>query len=434
MESFSNGHALLIGVGADLPNTVDDALGLADILADPSRCAYPPAQVVALTSATATRNAVLSALDDLAKRSSSDATVVVFFSGHGYRVSSSTGQHYFLMPYGYDVDALYETAISDKEFADRLKAIPAQRMLVLLDCCHAGGLSDTKSAGLSLTREALPPEAQSLFAQGSGRVSIASSRADELSYAGRPYSAFTAALIESLSGEGTAKKDGFVRWADLALHAREKVPQRTKQRQHPIIELRGADNFVLGYYAGGDTEPKGVPFSTPLEIEPTPGAFNAGRDLQNAGRDIINAQGSQGFIHHSKGPVTQHFGARVQTGGGAYVGGSVATGGGAFTGRDAIQQGIGAADLDRIFAPLLDLVGTLAPGERAAAHQAAQELKREAAKGSEADDSRMAKLIDGLVQLVPAAVSAVSSIFATPVLSGIAGNVTKYVLDRIQSR
>jgi hypothetical protein len=32
---FGHGFALLIGVGADLPNTVDDALGLADILKDP---------------------------------------------------------------------------------------------------------------------------------------------------------------------------------------------------------------------------------------------------------------------------------------------------------------------------------------------------------------------------------------------------------------
>ena len=45
MTQFTHGHALVIGIGADLPNTVDDAVGLADILKDPERCAYPPGQV-----------------------------------------------------------------------------------------------------------------------------------------------------------------------------------------------------------------------------------------------------------------------------------------------------------------------------------------------------------------------------------------------------
>ena len=49
-RDFGQGHALVIGVGADLPNTVDDAIGLADILKDPTRCAYPPNQVHLLTA------------------------------------------------------------------------------------------------------------------------------------------------------------------------------------------------------------------------------------------------------------------------------------------------------------------------------------------------------------------------------------------------
>ncbi|MBK8431290.1 MAG: hypothetical protein IPL28_08370 [Chloroflexi bacterium] len=47
--TFTKGHAVLIGVGADLPNTVDDANGLADILKDPSRCAYLANQVQLLS-------------------------------------------------------------------------------------------------------------------------------------------------------------------------------------------------------------------------------------------------------------------------------------------------------------------------------------------------------------------------------------------------
>ena len=311
--TFQNGHAVLIGVGDDLPNTEDDARGLAAILSDRDRCAYPPAQVVTLTGADASRDGVLTALDQLAASSDSDATVIVYFSGHGYQAKSSMGQQYYLMPYGYDVAALFETAVSGKEFADKLTAVPAKRLLLLLDCCHAGGVGESKAPGLTLSKAPLPPEAQSVFAKGAGRVLVASSQADELSYAGRPYSAFTLALIEALAGEGVAKRDGYVRWTDLAMHAREKVPQRTQDRQHPIIDLEQADNFVLGYYAGGDVAPKGLPFAAAPEIEPEPGAFRGMSVSQQAARDIINAQGSQGFVNNPTGPVTQHFGNNINS-------------------------------------------------------------------------------------------------------------------------
>jgi tetratricopeptide (TPR) repeat protein len=149
----------------------------------------------------------------------------------------------------------------------------AQKLLVLLDCCHAGGLSDLKALGLQFAKAPLPPEAQGLLAQGRGRVIIASSREDERSFAGKPYSAFTRALIEALCGRGVSKKDGYVRVADLALYAGKRVPQLTKDRQHPILNLEQADNFVLAYYAGGAKQPKALPLAQEPEIEPEPGAW-----------------------------------------------------------------------------------------------------------------------------------------------------------------
>jgi hypothetical protein len=46
----------------------------------------------------------------------------------------------------------------------------------------------------------------------------------------------------------------------------------------------------------------------------------------------------------------------------------------------------------------------------------------------------MADIVDGLVALVPGAVGSVVSMFATPILGGIAGPVTKYVLNKIQRK
>jgi hypothetical protein len=292
MAIFNQGHALVVGVGADLPGTIDDAVGLANILQDPTRCAYLPGQVRVLTGSEATRDAVLAALNALAQTTNAQSTVVIYFSGHGYRVTSPPGEFYYLMPYGYELTRLYQTAISGAEFTGRLRTIPAQKLLVLLDCCHAGGVGESKSPGLQLTKSPLPPEAPGFLAEGSGRVLIASSREDEVSFAGQPYSAFTLALIEALCGAGVAKKDGYVRVADLALHTRQVVPGRTRDRQHPILHFEQADNFSLAYYAGGETQPKGAPLTSPPEIEPEAGAWAARHVAVHVSRQVVTGDGN----------------------------------------------------------------------------------------------------------------------------------------------
>jgi len=325
-NTFKEGYALVIGVGADLPNTVDDAEGLAQILQDPERCAYPRKQhVQLLTAKQATRDKVLGAFDLLASRTDEDATVVIYFSGHGYQVEEKGKTNYYLMPYEYDVNRLAETAISGNEFAAKVDAIKSRKLLILLDCCHAGGLDVVTTAkgvvmkappGVTATKAPLPASAVNALTAGNGRAIIASSQANELSYAGEPYSAFTAALLEALCGAGAAKADGFVRVADLALYTREKVTARTNEMQHPTLDYDTGDNFKLAYYAGGATEAKAPPFPE-TKIESRPGARNPSPHVtwnisvdnsvdnsRHAGRDInetkIDARGmTGGFIQNN---------------------------------------------------------------------------------------------------------------------------------------
>jgi hypothetical protein len=308
MATFDQGHALVVGAGGDLPGTVDDAQALADILIDPGRCAYPEGQVTIRTAKAATREAILACLDTLAE-ARADSTVVVYFSGHGYRVSSAMGTAYYLLPYGYALDNLVETCITGAEFTDKLRAIRARKLLVLLDCCRAGGIGQPKSPGLSFAKSPLPPEAESILSAGRGRVIVASSREDELSYAGQPHSAFTVALLESLSGSNVDQKDGYVRVSDLVLHAREVVPGRTGGKQHPTIKFHQADNFAVAYYAGGAKEP--IPLSFPLDPE------NAAVPEPPARIDLRGAQVGGSVVG---GDVTL-------SGGSTFVGGKVVTAG-----------------------------------------------------------------------------------------------------------
>ena len=187
MTLFQHGYALLVGVGADLPVTIKDATGLCNILVDPQRCGYPTEQVKLLIGELANKSGILQGLDWLQQKVNSDpqATAIVYFSGHGGQALSN----YYLLPFGYDSSEMERTAISGSEFTDKLCTLNAQKLLILLDCCHAGGLTEAKMH--SFVKSPIPIELATVLTAGSGRVMIASSRKNELSYTSTPFSVFT---------------------------------------------------------------------------------------------------------------------------------------------------------------------------------------------------------------------------------------------------
>lgn len=250
---FSHGYAVVIGVGADLPVTIKDANAIAHQLRDPTRCAYPPDQVRLLTSETARREHILSALDWLAEKAGQDDTAIVYFSGHGTEIPD-----FYLVPFGSDWSNLAGTAITGQKFTERLRTIRAKKLLVLLDCCHAGGQAEAKGYGKS----PLPSAAIQELGSSGGRVVIASSRKDEVSLTGRPYSQFTMAALEALSGYGAFEQDSYARVLDLALWVGRVVSERTNDKQHPIIKVSNLqDNFALAWYAGGEQTRKALPWT-----------------------------------------------------------------------------------------------------------------------------------------------------------------------------
>lgn len=162
-----------------------------------------------------------------------------------------------------------------------------------------------------------------------------------------------------------------------------------------------------------------------------------------SGGNVIGSMSSEGGNIHIGGQP--HYGDVIGGDkiGGDKVGGDkitvgnisgstgVAIGAGA---QASVVQGISGAELEKLFTPLIAAVRQAPPEKQAEAEQKAEALKTELAKGKDANDSVVGKLVDGLVDLVPGAVSAVVSMFATPILGGVAGPVTKFVLDKIQGK
>lgn len=123
-----------------------------------------------------------------------------------------------------------------------------------------------------------------------------------------------------------------------------------------------------------------------------------------------------------------------QSGGVNIHGGTVNTSGGDIVGRDKIVNQAASREIEDALRPLAEAIRAAPPEKRAEALAKLEELKKEVTKGEERDDGVVAKLVEGLVGLVPSAASAVASAFGTPILVAIVGPVTKYVLDKIQGK
>ena len=118
--------------------------------------------------------------------------------------------------------------------------------------------------------------------------------------------------------------------------------------------------------------------------------------------------------------------------GGVSISGRIGVLRGDIVGRDKIIGDNSATELNEIFKSLRAAIALAPEREAQQADTLFAELKKEVAKGGNASDGVIAKLVDGLVGLVPGAASAVVSAFATPFLGSLAGPVTSFVLGKLR--
>lgn len=260
-NGFAAGHAIVIGIahywnGSPLPDAIrNDARDVTQILISSAYCGYNPRNVHLLIDEDATLAKIRTVLGSVAKASGPDDSVVVFFSGHGARLESSAHRESALLPVDFDSRRPTATSLSETEFSSALRRIVARRLLVLIDACHSGGAGSFKGIGQG---EFVPfgysERSLDRLAHGTGRVLIASSRANETSLVmnGAPNSVFTSKLLEALRGEGQTSGDGVIRVFEIFNHVSQMVKLAVPGRQHPIFKASDLeDNFPVALDRGG---------------------------------------------------------------------------------------------------------------------------------------------------------------------------------------
>jgi hypothetical protein len=261
IPTLKESHALLVGVGeyphprfASLPATVRDAQAITAVLTAPARCGYPSANVRVLTGEQATATNIRTDLKALAESTTPETTVFVYLSGHGGRALEGGVWRTYLCPREADPDNLAQTAISGDELSALLAAIPARKLLVMLDACHAAASAELKAAdGTAIWKAGLPDGYYESLSHGSGRVVIASSKEDQFSYVRKQgdLSLFTWHLCEALSGKAAVRGDGLIHVLDVFHYVNEAV-QADEPKQVPILKVKDLDlNFPIALDRGG---------------------------------------------------------------------------------------------------------------------------------------------------------------------------------------
>ncbi|MFO0575747.1 MAG: caspase family protein [Polyangia bacterium] len=229
-------YALLVGISRYHDPTLrlrfpsKDAADLAAVLRRQAGGLYRDVQVRLLTDEAASKTGVLDGLEWVQRQATARDVAVLFLAGHGIR-DGRTGLYYFL-PADAELTAIKRTLISQDEFHATLRSMPG-KVLVFLDTCFAGQLMRRQDRS--------PPDidrfVNELVSADSGLVVFASSSGRQTSQESQDWQngAFTAALVEGLSGRAAPLGRGTVTLAMLELYLSERVKQLTGGMQTPMV-------------------------------------------------------------------------------------------------------------------------------------------------------------------------------------------------------
>ncbi|MDJ0976063.1 MAG: caspase family protein [Planctomycetota bacterium] len=196
---YERSYALLIGIGDayegtgfdPLPNAESDIAAVERAL---ERETGSPWDVTTLTGERATREAIIDAIPLLAKKVKANDRVLVFFAGHGKAHDrDETGA--WMIPSDAD-RAKRSSWVPFDTMLHLFKEMPAKHIMVALDCCYGGRLTQSRSASdAAYAKRFLTRKAHVILTSGLSDEEVSDGVAGE-------HSPFATAFLEALAGTG----------------------------------------------------------------------------------------------------------------------------------------------------------------------------------------------------------------------------------------
>ncbi len=230
----------------NLNYAVDDAQSFADAMAGYAEGFFSSVEMVLLTDAAASREAVYSRFREIEERAAPQDVFVFFYAGHGIATAgggAADTEFYFVLPdvtQMTDSDQLARHAISGEEFVDLVGMVPPRKQLLILDACNSGAVAE--AFGI---RGAAEEFALSRLTRATGSALIAASRDDQYAqeFPALGQGALTHVLLQGLAGD--AATAGEITVSSLKRHVEYSLPLVTAEHaaraQYPTGFLFGQD-------------------------------------------------------------------------------------------------------------------------------------------------------------------------------------------------
>ncbi|HSB11984.1 MAG TPA: caspase family protein [Blastocatellia bacterium] len=251
--------ALVIGISKfrdsriNLEFTSKDARDFFSYLIDKDYGRFKASNVHLLVDDQATTVHIKSELEWLRLNAKQDDLVVIYVSTHGSPGSVDPEGISYVITYDTEVaeDRLYATSLPMVDIVSAVQnRIRAQRAAVFLDTCYSGAaLKGAK--GLGIERSGVSNTTLDRFREGTGRVVISASQANERSWESDKLKNgyFTHYLIRGLK-----QKNGLVSIEQVYAYVKEEVSKSVRQelKQSQTPSMKKSDNS-MDVYVGVDT-------------------------------------------------------------------------------------------------------------------------------------------------------------------------------------
>lgn len=222
--------AVVVGVSAYnhmpvLRYTDDDAYRFYAFLKSVEGGALPDEQVRVLIDEEATREQILTSLEEVFQQAGPNDLAMLYFSGHGLKGS--------FLPIDFDG---YNNKVSHEEITEIFNKSRAKYKLCIADACHSGSIFAMR--GVDENDETINSYYQTLARSVSGTALIMSSKGDETSLesSGLRQGVFSHFLIRGLKGEADKNTDKIISIQELYDYIYMNVRAYTGNRQSPVIK------------------------------------------------------------------------------------------------------------------------------------------------------------------------------------------------------
>lgn len=256
IEASSNLYILAVGLN-EYKNTRynlnygrADAEAFAEAVAQRGQGIFKEIHKREIFDSDATRANIQAAFTELSKQARPQDAFVFYYAGHGVMSEGDDNNpaDFYLVPYEVvriygDDGSLTTNGIAARTLRDLIKNVRAQKQLIVLDACQAGGAVETIAM-----RGASEEKAILQLARSAGVTVLASAGQDQVAteFSKLGHGVFTYALLKGLNGDADGSpRDGKVTVKELEAYISDQVPELTKlyrgKRQDPNSWTRGQD-------------------------------------------------------------------------------------------------------------------------------------------------------------------------------------------------